>query len=40
MPWLLFKSRIGVRNWNHLKERGLVAVCCKHGDKPLVFVRC
>jgi len=40
MPWLLFKSRIGVRNWNRLKERGLVAVCCKHDDKPLIFVRC
>jgi len=26
MPWLLFKSRIGVGKWNRLKESGLVAV--------------
>lgn len=30
----------GGGDWNRLKEGGLMAVCCKHGDKPLVFVRC
>ena len=40
MPWMLFKSWIGVANWNRLKERGQLTVCCKRGDKPLVFVRC